>query len=629
MKLVSNGKHTKSSPKGRQSAPARSAAPTSKTASTSRPASTPRPASTSRTASSARTSAAGAGAARTAAARTPAASAKKKTAKKGHGRVIAAVISVILAAVVLGGAVGVFAINSSDRVFPNVRLDGEDIGGMTNEELTRYLETLGFKAGEAASVTVELPLDFELTVSADEVCSNTENGDIVKAVMNVCHAGSPLSVAARYLRCRVSGMDIDSNVAMTIDEEAVRAKVAGMVQEVNLALLSSDVTVGEDSIRVVKGASSVSIDEDEITDLIVEAFETHDYGTIVYESKIDSDDELDLEELYRTVTVEPQDAIYDVATGEITPEKVGLTFDIANARALWNNAAYGEEVIIPLTVTQPEITAESLKSMLFRDKLSSRTTSLGGSSSSRINNVTLAAKAINGYVLNPGDEFSYNAVVGQRTPARGYQMAGAYSAGQTVQEYGGGICQVSSTLYCCALYANLSITARTCHMFPVSYLPAGLDATVSWGGPEFKFVNSRSYPIKIVASVQNGGVTVELWGTDVDGSYVEMLSSTSSIANGYKAVTTRNVYSKDGTLISSKTEATSSYSYHTSESSATEAPEPEETPPSEPTPPAGPTEPTPPSGPVEPDPPPGPTEPDPPAPPPVDPPPSVPDAPAE
>ena len=543
---------------------------------------------------------------------------------------IAAVISVILAAVVLGGAVGVFAINSSDRVFPNVRLDGEDIGGMTNGELTRYLETLGFKAGDAASVTVELPLDFELTVSADEVCSNTENGDIVKAVMNVCHAGSPLSVAARYLRCRVSGMDIDSNVAMTIDEEAVRAKVAGMVQEVNLALLSSDVTIGEDSIRVVKGASSVSIDEDEITDLIVEAFETHNYGTIVYESKIEEDDELDLDELYRTVTVEPQDAIYDIVTGEITPEKVGLTFDMANARALWNSAAYGEEVVIPLTVTQPEITAESLKSMLFRDKLSSRTTSLGGSSSSRINNVTLAAKAINGYVLNPGDEFSYNAVVGQRTPARGYQMAGAYSAGQTVQEYGGGICQVSSTLYCCALYANLSITARTCHMFPVSYLPAGLDATVSWGGPEFKFVNSRNYPVKIVAYVQNGGVTVELWGTDVDGSYVEMLSSTSSLANGYKAVTTRNVYAKDGTLISSRTEASSTYSYHTSESESTATPEPEETPPGEnepePSQSQAPTEPTPPAGPTEPSEPVQPSEPDPPS---VDPGPSLPDQPVE
>ena len=454
---------------------------------------------------------------------------------------------------------------------------------------------------------MELPLDFELTVSADEVCSNTENGDVVKAILNVCHAGSPLSVTARYLRCRTTGMDLDSNVAMTIDEEAVRAKAAGMVQEVNLALLSSDITVGEDSIRLVKGASSVSIDKDEITAMIVEAFETFNYDTIVYESKIEEDDALDLDQLYRTVTVEPQDAAYDAATGEVVPEKVGLTFDMANARQLWNDAAYGEEVIIPLTVKQPKVTAESLRSVLFQDKLSSKTTSLSGSTSNRINNITLAANAINGVILNPGDEFSYNTVVGQRTAARGYKTAGAYSGGQTVQAYGGGICQVSSTLYCCALYANLNITARTCHMFPVSYLPAGLDATVSWGGPEFKFVNSRSYPIKIVAYVQNGSVTVELWGTDVDGSYVEMLSSTSSTANGYNAVTTRNVYAKDGTLISSKTEAYSSYSYHTSEPEATAAPT--ESPSASATPeeqgqPVSPTEPVQPS---EPDPSPAPT----------------------
>jgi hypothetical protein len=124
---------------------------------------------------------------------------------------------------------------------------------------------------------------------------------------------------------------------------------------------------------------------------------------------------------------------------------------------------------------------------------------------------------------------------------------------------GGGICQDSSTLYYCALYANLNITVRDNHYFVVSYLPWGLDATVSWGGPDFRFVNNRDYPIKIKAWVSDGYLTVEIWGTDVDGSYVQMTSDTWEDDEYYYAQTYRAVYAADGTLISKEKEAYSRY----------------------------------------------------------------------
>lgn len=102
-------------------------------------------------------------------------------------------------------------------------------------------------------------------------------------------------------------------------------------------------------------------------------------------------------------------------------------------------------------------------------------------------------QAIDGLVIAPGEQFSYNDALGERTAERGYKAAGAYSNGQVVQEIGGGICQVSSSLYYAALLANLQIDVRVCHYFPVAYLPPGLDATVSWGGPEFKFTNNRDW----------------------------------------------------------------------------------------------------------------------------------------
>ena len=198
----------------------------------------------------------------------------------------------------------------------------------------------------------------------------------------------------------------------------------------------------------------------------------------------------------------------------------------------------------------------------------------------------LAAEKINGVILQPGQTFSYNDVLGQRTKANGFKEAGAYSGGQVVQEVGGGICQVSSTLYYCAMVSNLKINTRTCHYFPVAYIEPGMDATVSWGGPEFKFTNSREYPIEIKAYVEKNSITVEIWGTDVDGSYVKM----SYTAEGLRATTYRTVYDKDGNQISHTLEANSTYHSHdttpkpTPTPSATPAPTPTPTPKPQPTP---------------------------------------------
>ena len=202
-------------------------------------------------------------------------------------------------------------------------------------------------------------------------------------------------------------------------------------------------------------------------------------------------------------------------------------------------------------------------------------------------------------ILLPGEEFDYNKTLGQRNAANGYLPAPAYSGGQTVLEYGGGICQISSMTYYCALYANLKITDRTCHYFNVGYIPTGLDATVSWGGPEFKFVNNRDFPVKIEAYVKddNAGVVMRIHGSDIDGSYVVMTYSTwlvydeeyEDVAVGYKAQTYRSVYDKDGNLISSKAEALSHYNYHEEdiewpEESPEPTPTPEATPAPTPTP---------------------------------------------
>ena len=131
--------------------------------------------------------------------------------------------------------------------------------------------------------------------------------------------------------------------------------------------------------------------------------------------------------------------------------------------------------------------------------------SVSAGNANRNYNMELASEAINGLILKPGDEFSYNDVIlSHRTPERDYKPAGVISGGKIVNAIGGGICQVSSTLYNAALYSGMTITERRNHSLKVGYLPAGMDATASWGTIDFCFRNDLEVPVKIDSYVKDG-----------------------------------------------------------------------------------------------------------------------------
>ena len=164
-------------------------------------------------------------------------------------------------------------------------------------------------------------------------------------------------------------------------------------------------------------------------------------------------------------------------------------------------------------VVMPSKTTEVLKSKLFNSTLASYSTTYSTGAVNRASNVALAASKINGTVLKPGDTFSYNETIGDTTLANGYKVAPVFENGKTSQGVGGGVCQVSSTLYSAVLYADLKVVERRNHSLTVAYVPKGQDATVSYGAIDFKFANDTEYPIKIAASTGGGTVTVSIIGT--------------------------------------------------------------------------------------------------------------------
>ena len=230
----------------------------------------------------------------------------------------------------------------------------------------------------------------------------------------------------------------------------------------------------------------------------------------------------DIEQIYQEMHSEPVNASLDPNNGyQITESARGVDFDREAAQKALNEASEGSTVSIALSYTEPEITTQDLKDNLFKDRLATHTTGAGGSAN-RIINIQLAAAKCNGVILLPGDEFSFNQTVGEQTAETGFQKANATQGEKVIQAYGGGICQVSTTLFIPALYAGLDIPERWCHTYVSSYADPGMDAAVAWGDLDFRIVNDKKYPVKLEVSYENGSLTATIWGTKTEDTPIEI-----------------------------------------------------------------------------------------------------------
>jgi len=264
----------------------------------------------------------------------------------------------------------------------------------------------------------------------------------------------------------------------------------------------------------------------------------------------------------KTTAIEPENAEIDVIDGKpiIKKEVTGKTLDIEESRKIIleqvltyalnssnpKDPKLPKEIVITAKISYPEITAKDLEK--FEVVLGNFSTNLNGTAN-RVSNIRTSANSINGYLMKPGDTFSFNEVVGERTVARGYKTAPVISDGLSVPGIGGGICQTSTTLYNAVLYANLKVVSRKPHSLPSSYVPTGRDATVSWGSIDFKFENDRDSDIMLFMKVVDGKVIATILGSG-DKQEVEIVRS--GIGTIPFKVATKNGGSASGTEIQKK-----------------------------------------------------------------------------
>ena len=456
-------------------------------------------------------------------------------------------------------------------------------------------------------MTVQLPAEQSFRIDYIRSGAVLTAESAAAAAYRYGHGSNKFDNLKTYISSLMTPVDITEG-DKSLNRDYIMALVTRALERFDKHIGDGSYTVDEAASEMVyiKGAGQIKLDAEDVYAKAVEGLKALE-SSVSYALPAQDVTAPDFNALHTELMREPHDAYYDKETGEIVPDVKGFAFDVSEAESLWNAAGLLEEVRIPVKIDMPEMTAEQLVASLFRDKLGSQTTLYTYSSDARINNIKLCAAKLNGLVLNPGEEFSFNGTIGQRTTEAGFKAAAAYNDGQVVQEVGGGICQVSSTIYCAAMLAQMTTVERTCHMFVVTYLPYGLDATVSWPGPDYKFRNDRDYPVKIVAYCNDAdkSITIEIWGTDVDGSYVELTSGYGyrydstypDVVIGYSAVSYRNIYDKDGNLIDRVFEASSSYDLHEDEikwPEPSESPTPSDTGTIEPsTEPSAPTEPSP------------------------------------
>ena len=315
----------------------------------------------------------------------------------------------------------------------------------------------------------------------------------------------------------------------------------------------------QDSVIVKAGVNGKKINVDETLKQIENSMQKMNFREIIPKAeKILSNISLiNLKEIKQKVDVNVKDAVFRMVNGKRTYENevIGKNMSLKKAKEIVVNPAAGK-YLIPLKVIKPTETVSSLKARHEDPSaphvLASFTTNFNRSVSNRVHNIKIAANAISGTVILPGEEFSFRDTAGR---ASGYVEAPTYANGKKTKGIGGGMCQVSSTLFNTALRANMNITQRHCHSKRVSYLPDGRDAGYSGSGVNFKFINPLKNPIKITASVSNSSVTINILGTKLpEENYKVNLEShvTSKTPTNLKAVLNVTV-TLNGNVVKTKT----------------------------------------------------------------------------
>lgn len=461
--------------------------------------------------------------------------------KKKNKFLIAIILCSILIILLVISCIFAILNGSSDKIVNGIKINGIEVSGMTKDDAKQKINGEVTKLLEKQIVLKYE--DYEIGIDTKQIDAKFNVDEIVDKAYTVGRNDNIFINNYDILKSKFKKNDMKLKLQIN-DElwhkliEDINGNLPGRVEQSNYYIENNNLIIS-------KGKEGVVAKSEELKELVVSKIESfakdNQYIDIPVEKK--SPETINIDLIYNEVHKDPEDAYISKDPFEIHPHVNGVDFKISIDEARKGLEECENEYIIPLKVIKPSKTTDMLGEEAFPDRLATYSTKYNSSNYNRTTNLRLSAEKINGVVLMPGEEFSYNKTLGKRTAVAGYKPAAAYVGGKVVNEYGGGICQTSSTLYNTVLLANLEVTSRSNHCYVSSYVPVSRDATVSWGTLDFKFKNNRKYPIKIKAYANNGVVKVDILGVKQEEDYEVLIES--KVVSSIKYSTQ---YKEDSTL---------------------------------------------------------------------------------
>lgn len=413
--------------------------------------------------------------------------------------------------------------NLNKNIINGIKVDNVDLSNMSLEDgrnkLNNYINTrlnnnIKFNY-EEYNVEVN-PLDIGITYNVEEA---------INEAYNVGRNENIFFNNFNVIKTNIKGKKID--LKTIVNEEKFNSFIKEINGNLSNGVQQPSYYIEKNDLILTAGKEGISVNEEKFKKIILEKInsEVNNEEKVVIPVKIIKPNDIDIDNIYKEVHKEAQNAYITKDPFEIHPHVDGVEFAISIDEVKTMLQEKQEKYTIPLKITKPKVTTDSLGDEAFPNRLATYSTKYSTADVNRKTNIKISVNKINGVVLLPGEEFSYNKVLGPRTPQAGYKLGAAYIGGKVVSDYGGGVCQTSSTLYNAVLLSNLEITSRTSHYFAAAYVPVSRDATVYWPSLDFKFKNNRNYPIKIKASTSNGVINVEIFGITEESDYEVELQS--------------------------------------------------------------------------------------------------------
>ena len=456
---------------------------------------------------------------------------KPVSAKSRRNRNIVIVVSILAVLLLLGALAAAYFIlmqpeEDDGLILPNVFAAGVNLSGMSQAEAKTALKNATSDTYTQLDMTVTV-LDTTVKLTPAATGAKLDIDKVVEEAYNYGRTGT--KAEQQRIRSQASStvhmisvvpyLNLDTNYIKSIVNELGSKYSSTLTQPAyriegtapTFSPEETDTSVVYETLYIFTGTPEYGLNTDSLYEQIIDAYNTNIWQ-VTGKCTVNNPGSLDLQPIFDEYCSEPKDAQLDSLTYEVTPETYGYGFDLTAAREQLINAPYNTTIEIPMYLIAPDILAEDYDK-LFRDTLASWS-SEHASNNDLLTNLRKACAEINGVILKSGEEFSFNDTVGQPTVGKGYKYVEMYVGTEYKEVLGGGMSQVASVLYYCALLADLDIQEHSNHTYVTDFTDAGTDAYIEWNGADLRFTNSTNEPLRIDAKVEDGVITISLIGTD-------------------------------------------------------------------------------------------------------------------